>query len=55
MDLANSCAEVEKLRAEVQTCRDQIVYNRRRASGRYTRAVDEHLKADLGHRREALA
>lgn len=54
-DLEAFCAEIEKFRAEVQTCRGQFSYICLLISSRYRCAVDRHLPADSQHRRDNLA
>lgn len=54
-DLAASRARVERLRAEVRTCNNQIAYNRQWASVQYTRAVGDHQKTYSGNRHATLA
>lgn len=54
-ELTATSAMIGKLSAEVQTGRDQLKYNRRRAVDQYSRAVDERLKPKSSHSREVLA
>lgn len=46
---------IGKLRAELQTGRDQMVHNRHPASDNYSCAVGERLKAGSNHRHDVLA
>lgn len=53
-ELAAVNAKIGELRAEMQTGRYQLAYNRRRASDQSYRAVDDRLKSQSSHRGEML-
>lgn len=53
-ELAAANVMIGKLGAEVRTGRDQLEYNRHRASDQYLRAVGDRLNSEFSHTHEVL-